>query len=158
MKDDKHVTWIPSYGAEMRGGTANCSVKVSDKYISSPFVYQLDALVALNEPSLEKFVNSVKPNGLIVINSTIVPKKDIRNDVNVVRIPATDIAVELGNIRAANIVILGALLNKLPIVPKELLLDVVRDFFSGKGSNVIELNENALNAGYEFKETAVVTV
>lgn len=159
MKDEKHVTWIPSYGAEMRGGTANCNVKVSDKYIAGPFVYQPDALIALNEPSIDKFMNSVKPNGLIIVNSTMVPEREIRKDVNVVRIPATEIAKDLGNIRAANIVILGSLLSKLPVVPKELLLDVIRDYFSEKGSKIIELNQNALNAGYEYEEcTADVTV
>lgn len=151
MKDGKHVTWIPSYGAEMRGGTANCSTKISDGKISSPFVYNPDVLVALNEPSLDRFENSIKPDGLIIVNSSIVPDdREIRKDVEVVRIPVTEKARELGNIRVANIISLGVLLGKLPVVSEESLLEAVKDQFGDKGDKVVKLNEEAFNAGRNF--------
>ena len=110
MDEGNEVTWLPSYGPEMRGGTANCTVIISDKRISCPLINDADVMVAMNLPSLRKFESMVNPGGVIFINSSIVPETSSRTDVRVIEIPANDKAAEIGNSRAANIVMLGAIL------------------------------------------------
>ena len=112
MVEGKHTTFFPSYGAEMRGGTANCSVVVSDDEIASPVVNRPDCVVAMNIASLEKFESRVRPGGVIFVNSSLIKRKVERDDVEEIRIPANDIAEELGSPRAANMVILGGILKK----------------------------------------------
>jgi 2-oxoglutarate ferredoxin oxidoreductase subunit gamma len=115
MMDGKHVSWLPSYGPEMRGGTANCSVIVSDKPVASPLVDKADVVIAMNRPSLDKFESHVKPGGTLVINSSIIDRKAERTDINVVYCDANKIAEEVGNPKGANVAILGALLQKSPV-------------------------------------------
>ena len=112
MLDGKHVSWLPSYGPEMRGGTANCSVIVSDKDVASPLVDKADVIVAMNLPSLDKFEEHVKPGGLLVINSSIIERKSTRDDITVVYCDANRIAEAVGNPKGANVAILGAMLEK----------------------------------------------
>ena len=111
MLDGKHVSWLPSYGPEMRGGTANCSVIVSDEEVGSPMVNNADVLIAMNLPSLDKFEHTVKPGGLIVVNSSIIDRKVQRDDVKVVYCDAARIADEVKNPKGANVAILGAMMG-----------------------------------------------
>ena len=116
MDNDKHVTWIPSYGPEMRGGTANCTVIVSDDPVGSPLVAEPDVAVVLNLPSFEKYEGLVKPGGLLVVNSSIVDAKAERKDIDVVAVPANQIAEDLGSVKMMNMAALGALLAKRPFL------------------------------------------
>ena len=115
MDEGKDVTWIPSYGPEMRGGTANCTVVVSDEEIGSPFVKNPSAVLAMNLPSLDKYEKLVKPGGVLVVNASMVNREVERKDINVVSLPANEIADEAGSKRAVNMVMLGALLGNLDI-------------------------------------------
>ena len=126
MLDGKHVSWLPSYGPEMRGGTANCSVIVSDAPVASPLVDKADVVVAMNRPSLDKFESHVKPGGTLVINSSLIDRKAERDDIDVVYCDATRIAEEVGNPKGANVAILGALLQKAPVCSDELMGEAIR--------------------------------
>lgn len=147
MNEDKHVSWIPAYGAEQRGGTANCTVMISDEEIGTPFYDEPDILIAMNEPSLEMFKNVIKQDGIIVANSSLISMKKIESDKRIVGIPASDIARDLGNIRIANIVTLGALVSKVPIVSSNCLLETIKEFFHSKGEKIVLLNEKAYKKG-----------
>ena len=115
MLDGKHVSWLPSYGPEMRGGTANCSVIVSDDPVASPLVDKADVIVAMNRPSLDKFEEHVKPGGVLVINSSIIDRKSVRDDIKVVYCDANAIAESVGNPKGANVAILGAVMAADPV-------------------------------------------
>ena len=117
MKENLNVSWIPSYGPEMRGGTANASVVLSKDPIGSPLVVEPDVLVAMNEPSLDTFENDCKPGGLIIVNSSIIARKVKRTDVTVLYIPLTDLAAEQGIQAAANMVLLGAWCEYSKLIP-----------------------------------------
>jgi 2-oxoglutarate ferredoxin oxidoreductase subunit gamma len=144
-----HVTWLPSYGPEMRGGTANCTVVLSDEPIGSPVVDNPSALVAMNLPSLDRFEKSVAEAGTILVNSSLIGRPTERNDVRVLSVPANDIAVSLGNPRAANMVALGAIVNATGIISLELMKTTMAKVLSHKDSaKLIAVNEQALEAGY----------
>jgi len=146
MLEAKEVTWMPSYGPEMRGGTANCTVIVSDKKISSPIITEATAVVAMNLPSLRKFEQLVKPGGQLFINSSLIKERSIRTDIEIFNIDATEIALRLKNDKVANMVILGALVNNIGIVQTESLEKVMDKLFTGKKANLIPLNKKALKA------------
>lgn len=131
----KNVTWIPSYGSEMRGGTANCSVKISDKKIPSPFVKDIDILVVMNKPSVDKFEQNVKPGGVIVANTTIIKGHTFRDDVKLVEVDATEIADEIGNPKGANLAMLGALSVADALLDRKTIRDGMNEFFDAKGKN-----------------------
>ncbi len=150
--DGKTVSWIPSYGAEMRGGTANCSVIVSEKKIGSPVVNNPSILVAMNSPSLEKFEASVKPGGIILLNSALISRECTRKDVKVYKVPANQIAEELENSRVANMVMLGAVVAASNVVKKESLVAAFKKTFEQKYAGKVEifgLNEQAIEKGFE---------
>jgi 2-oxoglutarate ferredoxin oxidoreductase subunit gamma len=149
MVEGKHTTFFPSYGAEMRGGTANCSVVVSDDEISSPVVNQPDCVVAMNIASLEKFESRVRPGGTIFVNSSLIERNVERDDVDEVRIPANDIAEELGNARAANMVILGGLLKKTGAVKVDAVVGCLDKVLSERAMALLDLNKKALQRGFE---------
>ena len=149
MLDGKHVSWLPSYGPEMRGGTANCSVIVSDDPVASPLVDMADAIVAMNEPSLDKFESKVKPGGVLVINSSIIERKSVRDDVTVVYCDANQIAEAVGNPKGANVAILGALMEKMPIVPDEKMVDAIKLELGERKLRFLEGNMKAYAAGKE---------
>ena len=132
MEEGREVAWVPSYGPEMRGGTAYCTVVVSDRLIGSPIIRNPMHLVAMNRPSLEKFAPAVKPGGVIFINSSLISIHSGRNDVDEFSVPIIDIAKNLGNVKVANIVALGAFVARSKIVDFDLLMDSVKDEFSGK--------------------------
>ncbi len=146
MEQDFEVAWIPSYGPEMRGGTAYCTVVISDRPIGSPIVRNPQHLVAMNRPSLEKFAPVVKPGGVILVNSSLIPIGSERDDIDELKVPATDIAKEIGNIRSANIVALAAFVFRSKVVDFEVLRESVRAEFASK-KNFITLNMEAVDQG-----------
>lgn len=147
MLENKHVTWIPSYGPEMRGGTANCSVIVSDEPIGSPIVNEPTVLVSMNRPSLDKFATGICPAGLLLINASLVDIVPARKDITMYQIKANDIAADLGNPRVANIVMLGALIKATDIVSQDSVIQSLHKLFASK-QHLIGLNERALQAGF----------
>ena len=149
MLDGKHVSWLPSYGPEMRGGTANCSVIVSDKDVASPLVDKADVIVAMNLPSLDKFEEHVKHGGLLVINSSIIERKSTRDDITVVYCDANRIAEAVGNPKGANVAILGAMLEKEPIVDIDKMTEAIRIELGERKARFLEGNKKALVAGME---------
>ncbi|HNY00409.1 MAG TPA: 2-oxoacid:acceptor oxidoreductase family protein [Oscillospiraceae bacterium] len=149
MMDGKHVSWLPSYGPEMRGGTANCSVIVSDQPVASPLVDKADVVIAMNRPSLDKFESHVKPGGTLVINSSIIDRKAERTDVNVVYCDANKIAESVGNPKGANVAILGALLEKSPVCSVDTMVEAIRIELGEKKVKFLEGNKKALVAGME---------
>jgi len=146
MEQGFEVAWIPSYGPEMRGGTAYCLVVLSDRPIGSPIIRNPMHLVALNRPSLEKFAPQVKPGGVILVNSSLIPIGSNRNDVDELVVPATEIANTLGNVKAANIVALSAFVSRSKIVDFDILRDCVKEEFSSK-ENIMKLNLEAVEQG-----------
>ncbi len=147
MMDGKNVSWLPSYGPEMRGGTANCSVIVSDKPVASPLVNMADVVIAMNRPSLDKFEPHVKPGGTLVINSSIIDRKAERTDINVVYCDANKIAESVGNPKGANVAILGALLEKSPVCSIDTMVEAIRVELGEKKAKFLEGNKKALEAG-----------
>jgi 2-oxoglutarate ferredoxin oxidoreductase subunit gamma len=131
----KYVTWIPSYGSEMRGGTANCSIKISETKIASPFIKEVDILIAMNQPSVDKFEGAVKSEGLIVVNSSMVKDHIFREDIRVIQVDATAIAEELSNPRGANLAMLGGLAAAGILMDAETIRDGLNRFFDEKGKN-----------------------
>ena len=149
MLDGKHVSWLPSYGPEMRGGTANCSVIVSDEEVASPLVDKADVVVAMNLPSLDKFESKVKPGGLLVVNSSIIERKSVRDDITVVYCDANGIAEQVGNPKGANVAILGAMMAKADIVSVDKMVEAIRIELGERKLKFLEGNKKALMAGME---------
>ena len=147
MRQGKHVTYLPSYGAEVRGGTANCTVVVSDEEIASPVSSSPDCAVVMNNPSLLKFANLVRTGGTILLNSTLVQAAVNRTDVNVIQVPASDLAHELGEDRSANVVMMGAFAKATGILGLEAFKEALSDTNLGKKPKVLELNRRALEVG-----------
>ena len=146
MEEGFEVAWVPSYGPEMRGGTAYCTVVIGDRPIGSPIIRNPKYLVAMNLPSLEKFAPTVKPGGAILINTSLISVDVEREDVTTIKVPAVDIAKEVGNVRAANIVALAAFVAKTGLVPLERIRSCVEEEFSAK-PQLIPLNMKALQRG-----------
>lgn len=134
MDQDRNILWYPSYGVEMRGGTANCNVKISDDEIASPFATNLDILIAMNEAAVTKFESRVKPGGHMFVNSsTVKSNRAFRSDIHVHKVPASEIANDVGNSRGANIVILGALAKQTDLFEPAYLRKAIDLFFEKKG-------------------------
>ncbi|MCR4441551.1 MAG: 2-oxoacid:acceptor oxidoreductase family protein [Peptococcaceae bacterium] len=147
MLEGKEVAWIPSYGAEMRGGTANCSVTISSAPISSPLVNEPDIVVAMNLPSLDKFEPVIKPGGLLFINSNLVTRDARRRDIKPYYVPANELAGMLGEPRAANIIVLGALLEAEPLVRPVSVIESLKKVLPVNKHHLLTLNERALEIG-----------
>ncbi|MDD2502908.1 MAG: 2-oxoacid:acceptor oxidoreductase family protein [Clostridia bacterium] len=151
MLEGRNVSWLPSYGPEMRGGTANCNVIISDEQVGSPIVTHASAVIALNSPSLDKFEDAVVPGGLLFINSSLIERKSTRDDIQVFYIPANEIAEELGNKRVANSVMLGAYLAKAGGgVSSESIIEALKNVLGPSKQNLIPINEKALERGAEL--------
>ena len=150
LLEEKQVSWLPSYGPEMRGGTANCNVILSDDPIGNPIVTSADVLVAMNLPSLQKFVDSVVPGGQIYVDSTLISAKVERTDVEVFYIPATQMAKDNGISSLANMIIVGSLLQHHPELSLEGVEAVVNKLVPPKKAALIELNMKALQLGSEY--------
>ena len=149
MIEGKQVSWIPSYGPEMRGGTTNCSVVVSDRLIGMPVVPNPNVMVAMNRPSLEKFEPKIQPKGFLLINKTLIEVPHTRQDIEAVYLEITGIAANLGNPRLANIVALGGLIARVPIVTMEATVEAIKAELSGRKAALLDLNLQALAAGQE---------
>ncbi len=149
MVEGKHTTFFPSYGAEMRGGTANCSVVVSDKEIASPVVTRPDCVVAMNIASLLKFEPYVRPGGVILVNSSLIDRKVERSDIEEIRLPANEIAEKLGSSKAANMVMLGGLIKKTGMVALESVTESLKSVLSERAMALLEVNKKALRKGFE---------
>ena len=146
MYADMNATWLPSYGPEMRGGTANCTVVISpEKPVSCPLIYEADDVVVMNLPSLIKFESLVKPGGNLFVNSSMIEQKATRDDINVYYVPANDIAMQLGNARTANTVMLGALVSVAPVVPVEMIYKIMEKTFSGRKAHLLDINKQAFH-------------
>jgi len=151
MAQEFEVAWVPSYGPEMRGGTAYCTVVVSDRPIGSPIIRNPRHLVAMNRPSLEKFAPMIQPGGVILVNSTLISVPAGRDDVDELRVPVNDIAKELGNVRSANIIALAAFVARSKVVDFDVLRKCVEQEFSKK-PKLIPLNMEAVTAGQKAAE------
>lgn len=151
------VTWIPSYGPEMRGGTAHCIVILSDQPIGSPIIRNPTVAVVLNPESMIKYESLVRPDGLLVINSSLVRQPAQRHDITAVTAPANDLAAELGNVRMANVVLLGAMLVQKPVVPLQAIERVLDQHLEGRKQQFIEPNKRALYRGADYVRAALGT-
>ena len=151
MDEGRHVTWLPSYGPEMRGGTANCTVVISDEEIGSPSALHPRAVIALNLPSLDKYEPLVAPGGFLIVNQSMVNREPTRTDIHWLTIPANDIARELGNERAANMVLLGALEGNMKALPDGALERALAAHTAERLKKFIGLNIEALHRGAEYK-------
>jgi 2-oxoglutarate ferredoxin oxidoreductase subunit gamma len=149
MVEGKHVTYLPSYGAEVRGGTANCTVAVSDEDIASPVASSPEFIVVMNKPSLFRFQNLLESAGVLFINSSLIDAETTRGDIEVIRVPANTIAEELGSLKAANMVMLGAFIKKSNLVSLETVIEELKNVL-GKKKSLLEINTKALKTGYDL--------
>lgn len=150
LLEGHNVTWLPSYGAEVRGGTAHSMVKISDEEIASPVVSSPDTCIAMNQLSADKFASSLKNKGLLIINSSLAKNKPQRKDIKIISAPLTDIAAKLGNIKVANTVALGVYLSVKKVVKSESLISVMKQFAPKGKPELLEINQKALREGLEF--------
>ena len=150
---DKYVTFFPSYGAEQRGGTANCYVVISDELIGAPLGDAMDDLVVLNAPSLNKFLYKLKPGGTLYINSSIVKDAVSRQDIKIVTAPVTELALEMGNAKVLNIIMLGVYIGYTDTIPEDVALTTIVKQL-GKKAELISLNEQAFARGLEIGRAA----
>ena len=150
LVQDKQVSWLPSYGPEMRGGTANCSIILSDTPVGSPIITTPDVLVAMNLPSLQKFVDTVVPGGKIIIDSTLIDMKVERTDVEVFYVPATQMAKDAGFATLANMILAGKVLKETDAVAFAGNKETLESFIPAKKANLIDVNCQALQTGYDF--------
>jgi 2-oxoglutarate ferredoxin oxidoreductase subunit gamma len=149
MREGREVSWLPSYGPEMRGGTCNCTVVISDRPVGSPVIRSPRAVVAMNLPSLDKFEDDVRSGGVLLVNSSLISREPKREDLTVIEVPANEVANELGNPRGANMVALGAYLGATDAVSLEVVEEVIRETFAAK-PQVVDVNIQALHRGYEI--------
>jgi len=150
MDSGMEVTWIPSYGPEMRGGTANCTVIIADEEIGSPLVRHPKAAVILNLPSLDKYEPTIIKGGVLIANSSLINRTIQRADLDSVLIPANELAEELGNRRLINVIMLGALLARLPVLPLKALEDALRNHLPERHKKLLPVNLEALHKGAAF--------
>ncbi len=152
LDSGKKVTWIPSYGPEMRGGTAHVTVIISDEEIGSPLVRHPGAVVVLNNPSMEKYEPLVKTDGVLVYNSSLITRPPQRIDLSYVAVPANDIATELGDLKIANMAALGALVTATGLLPLTALIQALHQHLPGDKREFLALNEQALRRGAQIAE------
>lgn len=148
--EDKQVSWLPSYGPEMRGGTASCSVIVSDTPVGSPIVSKPDVLIAMNLPSLDKYEDSVAPGGMIFVDSTLVERKVKRDDVTVYYIPATKLASDNKTPTLANMIIVGKVLKALGEFDEEKVTNALKKVISAKRADMLDINLNVMRLGADY--------
>ncbi|NPV13646.1 2-oxoacid:acceptor oxidoreductase family protein [candidate division WOR-3 bacterium] len=154
MKMGKEVVWLPSYGPEMRGGTANCTVIIADEPIASPIIAHPRDTVVMNKPSLEKFCPTQKPGGVTVVNSSLINIRPNRDDILIIEVPANEIAIEAGSARSANMVMLGAYAGATGIVPLEMIIEQVKEEFE-KRPKLIPANLKCVEQGFELASSVV---
>ncbi len=150
MDNGRFVTWIPSYGPEMRGGTAHCIVKISEEPVGAPIVRRPDVAIAFNQPSFEKYDSLVKPDGLLIVNTSIVDAVSQRDDIDVIYVPANGIAEEFGNTKMMNMVMLGALVGRRPILTLEMIKQALHDHLPARKQKFLAGNLIVLQHGYDI--------
>lgn len=153
LESDKHVTWFPSYGPAMRGGTAHCTVIISEEKIGSPVVNNPRAAIVMNLPSLDKYEPLVKQGGVLIVNSSLVDRSAKRDDITVVEVPANEIAEEIGHQRLSNMVMVGALLKLLPVLDLEIISKALETHISDRHKELIEVNKKAIQRGVLLAES-----
>lgn len=147
--EGKQVSWVPAYGPEQRGGTANCSVMISSEPIACTLVTEPNLCIVMNQPSLEKFESAVQPGGVLVVNTSLCEKRATRTDITIINVAATDIAIEIGSQKFANMVALGALLGASPVVDIEMVLKAMLKVMGEDKARFIPANRTALQRGME---------
>lgn len=152
----KSATYYPAYGAEQRGGTANCTVVISDEEIGSPVVTKLDTVIVMNEPSLVRFEQWVKPGGAIVVNCSLISRKVSRADINAVYVPANEIAEKLGSDKAANMVMLGSYLRESNSLPVDIIIETMKIKLASK-PKFLPINESAIIEGFNYNNTSYLS-
>jgi 2-oxoglutarate ferredoxin oxidoreductase subunit gamma len=152
VMENKEVSWMPSYGPEMRGGTANCMAIISDTKISSPIINKFDTVIALNQPSLDKFEQAVKPGGLLIYEASTIVNPPTRNDIEILAIEASNEAAKLKNSKVMNMIILGAFLKKKPIIELDNIIEGIKKVLPERYHHLIPLNKEALQKGMELAE------
>ena len=157
MIENKEVSWMPSYGPEMRGGTANCIAIISDTKISSPIISKFDTVIALNQPSVDKFEKAVKPNGLLLYEANNVIHPPTRKDIEIYGIEAGKEAAKMENTKILNMIMLGAFLKKRPILKIENIIKGLKQVLPDRYHHLLPLNEKAINRGMEMIEEISVT-
>jgi 2-oxoglutarate ferredoxin oxidoreductase subunit gamma len=155
MIEEKEISWMPSYGPEMRGGTANCIVIVSDSRISSPIISTFDSAIVLNQPSLEKFEKAVKPGGLLMYEESAIINPPTRTDIEILSIPANEEALKLNLKKAANMILVGAFLEKRPLVKIENILNALKKVLPERHHHLIPINKEALQKGKELANETI---
>jgi len=149
IRENKQVVWIPSYGPEMRGGTAYCTVVISDRRIGSPIISNPQCACVFNRPSLDKFGPMVRTKGVLIINSSLIDVKSDRTDIRQILVPANDIAIKAGNPKSANVVVLGAFIGASKVVSFETILDTIKDKL-GRKKAVLDINLKAVEEGHRL--------
>jgi len=147
MLEGKHVTWLPSYGPEMRGGTANCTVVISDEPVASPVIDIPTEIIVMNIPSLLKFEPYLKREGNLFMNTSVIDREPKRKDIKIIKVPANDIADKLGNLKVANMVMLGAYIAATKVVDKETVFEALKKKLKGKKENLLDINKRAILEG-----------
>ena len=150
LTDEKQVSWLPSYGPEMRGGTASCSVIVSDEPVGSPIVSTPDVLIAMNLPSLDKYENAVAKGGIIIMDSSLIERKVLRDDVTVYAVPATQLASDNGMPTLANMILVGKLLKALDDFSEESVTAALKKVISAKRADMMDINRKAMQIGADY--------
>ena len=150
MLQGKYVTYLPSYGAEVRGGTANCTVAIGDEEIASPVASEPDFVVSMNQPSFLKFQSILQSGGIILVNSSMINVAAARGDIEVVEVPTSELAEKLGNIKAANMVMLGAFIKASNLVSLPLMLKNLPEILGEGRAKLIKINKEALETGYNY--------
>lgn len=156
MIENKEISWMPSYGPEMRGGTANCITIISDKKISSPIISGFDSAIILNQPSMEKFETKVKAGGMIIYESTniLVPSK--RKDIEIIGIPAVEEALKLESLKVLNMIMLGAYLERKPVVRIESVMQALTEVLPERYHHMLDINQRAMEKGAELAEEKLI--
>ena len=149
MHDGKNVTYLPAYGAEVRGGTANCTVAIADEEIASPVASNPEFVVVMNKPSLLRFQNIVQSGGGLFLNTCLIDSRPVRGDIEIFEVPANALAKDVGSDRFTNMVMLGAYLKKTGLASLEVTQKAVEETFKGKGKSIVTLNKKALGIGYD---------
>lgn len=150
MVEKKEISWMPSYGPEMRGGTANCIVIVSDRQISSPIITTFDTVIALNQPSLDKFEKAVKLGGKLIYDSTNIITPPTRTDIDIIPIPASDEAMKMNNTKIMNMIVLGSFIAQTNVVEIESVMNALKEVLPERYHHLLSLNEQALRRGMEL--------
>jgi 2-oxoglutarate ferredoxin oxidoreductase subunit gamma len=147
MVEGKHVTYLPAYGAEVRGGTANCTVAIADEDIASPVASSPEFVVVMNKPSMTRFQNLLEAGGVMLVNSSLIEGEVTRGDIEVIKVPANTLAEELGSAKSANMIMLGAFIKRSNLVSLDTIIEELKDVLKKK-KNLMEINIKALRTGY----------